>query len=199
MQEPINPLTESNTSSTTISRSDREQEIELLNPILSLNAMESDHKIGDLISNFKYALFSRRVYFIKAMWNGNDRLHNVIKHLDSAQSESLLKTVMGSSSHGGGKFITEYVNWLDDTSTIRAVLEKIQVGYRKKPSTYKANQIGVLQKRLDEIRDASQQGQNQSTDAQSFSPQEEQRNNSENQLQHSVETLSEDLFSSRTI
>ena len=28
---------------------------------------------------------------------------------------------------------------------------------RKKPSTYKANQIGILQNRLDEIRDASQQ------------------------------------------
>ena len=236
MQEPINSLTESNTLSTTIFRSNREQEIELLNPIISLNAMESNHKIDDLISNFKSVLSRRKpyaitamwdenpllrawysgqsvnfgnnefqqpdiraisiddlisnfksvlssqtAYVIKAMWDGNDRLHKVIKHLDPAQSESLLKTVMASCKDGKSKFITEYVNWLSDTSAIRVVLEEKQMDYRRKPSTYKANQIGVLQKRLGEIRDASQQGQNQSTDAQSFSPQEEQRNNSENQ------------------
>ena len=74
MLEPISPLTESNTSSTTISRSNREQEIELLNPILSLNAMESN-KIDDLlISNFKSALPRQKSYVIKAMWDGNPLL-----------------------------------------------------------------------------------------------------------------------------
>ena len=138
--------------------------------------------LDDLFSNFKLVLSSQKTaHVLKTMWDGNKRLHDAIKSLDLAQSKSLLNRVMASCKDGKSKFITEYVNWLDDTSTIRAVLEKIQMGYRRKPSTYKANQIGVLQKRLDEIRDASQQGQNQSTDAQSFSPQEEQRNNSENQ------------------
>ena len=82
----------------------------------------------DLISNFKSALSSQQSFVFKAMWDGNETLHHVIRGLDSAQSESLLNTVMGSSRDGRGKFITEYVNWLNDVSAIRAVLEEKQMG-----------------------------------------------------------------------
>ena len=325
MQEPINSLTESNTLSTTISRSNREQEIELLNPILSLNAMESNHKIDDLISNFKSVLSSRKPYAIKAMWDenpslqawysgqpvnfgnnqsqqprvitldnlinsfksalsgqtayiikamwdgnsllrawysgqpvnfgnnqsqqpdmraisldelinnfksalsshaayiikamwdenpllrawysgqqvdfgnhqlqqpdmrtisldelinnfksalssqtpyiskamwdGNVRLHNAIRELNLEQSMSLLTNVMASCKRVKSKFITDYVNWLDNARTIRAVLNKKQTSYRNKsPSLYKKDQIVLLQKRLDEMSDASQQSPSQ--------------------------------------
>ena len=110
-----------------------------------------------LISNFKSALSSQKSFVSKAMWDGNDRLHKAIKRLDPAQSESLLKIVMGSNSSGKGKFITEYVNWLNDASAIRAVLEEKQMSQKKKYSLYKFNQIEVLQKRLAEMQDASQQ------------------------------------------
>ena len=105
--------------------------------------------IDDLISNFKTVLSSRTPYVIKAMWDKNERLHNAIRDFKPWQSKYLLKKVMSNKSN----VITDYVNWLDNASTIRAVLEDYR---NKKLSTVIAKKIGLLQNRL-EMLDASRQ------------------------------------------
>ena len=93
--------------------------------------------IDDLISNFKFVLTSKMAYVIKAMWDGNDILHNAIRTLDPEQSNPLLMKVMASNTTGKMEFIIEYVNWLKDASTIRAVLKRYKrvVETRNRPIT----------------------------------------------------------------
>ena len=105
--------------------------------------------IDDLISNFKTVLSSQTAYVINAMWDENDRLHNAIRDFEPWQSKDLLKKVMSYKSN----FITEYVNLLNNASTIREVLEDYR---NKKLSTNIAPKISLLQNRL-EMLDASQQ------------------------------------------
>jgi len=104
--------------------------------------------LDDLITNFKSALSSRSVDVIKAMWDGNQVLHNAIKSFDFNSKKLLLKKVMGSNKNGKSDFITLYVNWTDDISVIRAVSGAIKTSCKGKTSTYKTNQISLLENRL---------------------------------------------------
>ena len=116
----------------------REQEIELLNHIIDFNTMQAQGSLK------KQAFEILRI----------EAQESLIK-----QTFEILQEQLGTFSLDflENPIVNSFIRWLNDGSTICAVLEEKQTGYRKKPPTYKANQIDGLQNRLGEGQDASQQ------------------------------------------